>query len=317
MKILFSGLPEQIVSQHLARFLPEHELLYCGRNETLHYIENVDILVTLGSHVNEALMQQGTFRFIQQFGVGLEKIDIPAASRNGIWVARAPGTETGNAESVAELAIMQMLMLSRRYHESLRQFRAKRTGSPPGWLMAGRKACIVGLGGIGRALAIRLKALQMNVTGVHEYPERGIPEGVNKLFSLSNLKEAVRDADYTILCLNYTSERKHFMDKPEIEAMKQGSYLINIARGGILNEHALLEALENQHLAGAGLDVFWEEPVDPKHPVFRQNVIATPHIGGVTDACLEGTTRLVADNIKRFARGEKPLFTVNEPVKNK
>lgn len=314
MKILFCGVSFTDVNRYIQPLLMQDQCFACPGDDVDQYIKEVDILVTLGCPVSEALMKQGTFGFIQQFGVGLEKIDMGAANRHGIWVARAPSTETGNADSVAENAIMLMLMLSRRYPQSRQMFKEGRIGVPIGQALAWKKACIIGLGGLGSALAQRLHDLKMEVTGVHEYPERGTPQGVKKLFGLNDIHQAVSDADYVILCLNYTSRRYHLIDKPEIQAMKQGAFLINVARGGLLNEGALLEALENNQLAGAGLDVFWEEPVDPLHPMFDQNVIATPHIAGATDINIKGTTKIVVENVKRYARGEKPLFVANNPI---
>ena len=103
------------------------------------------------------------------------------------------------------------------------------------------------------------------------------------------------------------------IDQAALAAMKPGAFLINVARGGLVDPDALLAALEQGHLAGAGLDVFWEEPVDPQHPLFRQNVIATPHLAGVTDAFFAGGAQIYVENVRRYARGETPLHTVNAP----
>lgn len=313
MKILFCGLPSDDMIQPIRPLLKEHECLVCSAEDIREHIEGADILVSLASSVDSELIRQGSFGFVQQFGVGLEKVDIEEATNAGVWVSRAPSTETGNAESVAEEAIMLMLMLARRFPESQTALSEGKLGVPAGLALTGKAACIVGLGGIGRALALRLHGLKMNVTGVHEYPERGKPEGVDTLLGLPDLEKGVSDADFVVLCLNYMPDRYHFFDQTQLAAMKEGSFLINIARGGLLNEEALLEALGSGHLAGAGLDVFWEEPVDPHHPLFRQNVIATPHIAGVTDINFEGTARLVVANIQRYARGDKPWYTANAP----
>lgn len=317
MKILFCvpSYPDNDSIYHLQQLLKEHQLLVCTKEEVLENIEDVDVLVPWGYPVNEKLIQKGHFKFIQQPGVGLEKIDIAAATRNGIWVARAPSTKTGNAESVAEHALMLMLMLSRKFPKSQQTLKNKKIGTPTGEALLGKKACIIGLGGIGKVLAKYLSDLKMKVTGVHEYPERGAPPGISNLYALSDIHSAVKEADYAILCLNYMSSRHHLIDRSELQAMKKGAFLINIARGGLLNQEALLQELRKGHLAGAGLDVFWEEPVDTNHPLFRENVIATPHVAGVTDVSLAGNLKLVAENIQRYARGETPLYVVNHPGK--
>jgi phosphoglycerate dehydrogenase-like enzyme len=124
----------------------------------------------------------------------------------------------------------------------------------------------------------------------------------------------LHDADYVIACVNYDHRSHHLFNEAALTAMKPGAYLINIARGGLVDQDALLKALESGHLAGAGLDVFWEEPVDPQHPLFRQNVVATPHIAGITDAFHQGGARALAENIARYVRGEPLRNVVNEPA---
>jgi phosphoglycerate dehydrogenase-like enzyme len=97
--------------------------------------------------------------------------------------------------------------------------------------------------------------------------------------------------------------------------MKPGVYLINVARGGLLDPDALLAALKSGHVAGAGLDVFWEEPVDMSHPIFKENVIATPHTAGVTDISYEGIAKAFAENMRRYAAGETPLYLATAPAR--
>jgi phosphoglycerate dehydrogenase-like enzyme len=116
-----------------------------------------------------------------------------------------------------------------------------------------------------------------------------------------------------MLCINYTPDRFHLFGAKEIAAMKKGAFIINVARGGLLDPDALLAALRSGHIAGAGLDVFWQEPVDMSHPIFAENVIATPHIAGVTEISYEGIARAFAENMKRYAAGEKPLYLANAP----
>ena len=108
--------------------------------------------------------------------------------------------------------------------------------------------------------------------------------------------------------------RFHMIGSREIAAMKPGVFLVNVARGGLLDPDALLSALRSGHVAGAGLDVFSQEPVDMSHPLFSENVIATPHIAGVTDVSYEGIARAFAGNIRRYAAGETPLYLANAPT---
>jgi phosphoglycerate dehydrogenase-like enzyme len=117
-----------------------------------------------------------------------------------------------------------------------------------------------------------------------------------------------------MLCINYTPDRFHMIGSREIAAMKKGVFVINVARGGLLDPDALLAALRTGQVSGAGLDVYWEEPVAMSHPLFAENVIATPHIAGVTDISYEGIARAFAANMRRYAAGETPMYLANAPA---
>jgi phosphoglycerate dehydrogenase-like enzyme len=138
--------------------------------------------------------------------------------------------------------------------------------------------------------------------------------GIEWVFARSALPEAVAEADYVVLCINYDTSPYHLIGQAVLAAVKPGAFLISISRGGLIEPDALLEALRHGRLAGAGLDVFWEEPVDPRHTLFRPNEIATPHIAGVTDASFDGTAVVCAENIARYAWGEAPLYASNAPA---
>jgi len=319
MKILFCGESFPEARKQLATLLPNDEILAFPPDELGPHIAEADVVVPLVTKVDEAFIRKGTFGLIQQYGVGLETGDIEAATRIGVMVARVPSEESGNAASVAEHAILLLLMLSKRWNEIIRTRKPglqTRWGAPTGQAMLGKTVCIVGLGGIGRELARRLAGFQVRITTVDDHPGRTVP-GVDiaRSFPLVGLHEAVAGADYVALCINYTPDRFHLFGTAEIAAMKNGAFIVNVARGGLLDPDALLAALKNGHVAGAGLDVFWDEPVDMTHPIFRENVIATPHVAGVTDVSYEGIARAFVENIKRYAAGEKPLYLANAPAR--
>ena len=318
MRILFcgDGFPE--VRRQLATLLPDDEILAFPPDKLGPHIAGADVVVPTVNRVDEEFIRKGTFGLIQQFGVGLESVDIGAATRNGVMVARIPSEESGNAASVAEHAILFMLMLSRRWNQ-IAATREKSApvvwGSPAGQALLGKTVCIVGLGGVGRELSRRLAGFKVRITTVDDHPGRTVP-GVDiaRSFPLSGLREAVGEADYVALCINYTPDRFHLFGVQEIAATKDGAFIINVARGGLLDPDALLAALKSGHIAGAGLDVFWDEPVDMTHPLFRENVIATPHLAGITDVSYEGIARAFAENMRRYAAGETPLYLANDPT---
>ena len=122
------------------------------------------------------------------------------------------------------------------------------------------------------------------------------------------LKVLLRKSDFVVLCLPVTAESKDLMNSATIACMKSGAFLINLSRGGLVDPDALRNALASGQIAGAGLDVFWEEPPDPDHPIFLYNVLATPHIAGSTDVSMRGIVKVVAENIRRVEKNMKPLY---------
>ncbi|HLJ83097.1 MAG TPA: 2-hydroxyacid dehydrogenase [Candidatus Eremiobacteraceae bacterium] len=315
MRILFCGEGFSESRRRLAPLLTNTELATCRADRVLQSLDGVDVIVPYVSRIDRAIISGGRFGLVQQFGVGLDGVDLEAATSAGVWVARVPSAGTGNAESVAEHALLLMLALSRRLPQTRAALAAGEVGEPAGLALWGKTACIVGLGDIGSALALRLQALGMRLIAVRRRPQAGgAPElGVERVFGPEELHAALALADYVILCVNYDQASRNLIDGAALQAMKRGAFVINVARGGLVDPDALLSALRSGHVAGAGLDVFWEEPPDPRHPLFKENVIATPHIAGVTDASYVGIAQVVADNVKRYARGEAPRFAVNTP----
>ena len=314
MKVLFCDRGYSESRRRLGPLLPGVELAVCDRDQVKSHLRGVDVLVPYGAVVDHQVMAAGAFGLIQQFGVGLETVDVEAATEAGIWVARVPSNQTGNAESVAEHAILLMLALSRRGARLADAIQQRVVGEPAGLALAGKTACIVGLGGVGSELGLRLQAFRMRLVGVRSRPILGNPRGVAmKLYGADRLHEALAQADYTIICATMDAKNRGLMDDAALGAMKQGAYLVNVARGGLVDGAALVDALASGHLAGAGLDVVADEPIDPGDPLFRHNVIITPHVAGVTDASYTGIAKAVAENVQRYARGEPPQHAVNSP----
>ncbi len=317
MRILFchTQFSQELPWKALTPLLPGHEIVSCSRDTIAEHLEGIDILVPMAAPITNSIIEHGTFGLIHEFAVGLDTVDVQAATAAGVWVAHLPGASTGNADSVAELALLHMLLLSRRWKTMQETFEAGKLWEPMGTTMLGKTVCLVGMGDIGAAIAKRLLALGMRLIGVRRRPEQGGPDGIpfQRVGSLDSFHDMLAEADYVVLCLPATSETYHLFDASAFAAMKPGSFLINVGRGQLVDQEALLEALRSTRVTGAGLDVFWEEPVDPHHPLFRENVIATPHIGGITDTSFWMRARTFAANIERYAQGQPLLYTVNQP----
>ncbi|HEV2909669.1 MAG TPA: NAD(P)-dependent oxidoreductase [Candidatus Eremiobacteraceae bacterium] len=313
MKILFCDAGYSEARRRLALELPEHSIDAVAAGDVQKHLDGVDVLVPYMARIDAAVIDAGTFGLVQQFGVGLETVDVEAATRAGVWVARIPSGGTGNAESVAEHALLLMLALARKLPQAAAAMRDGRLGEPPGSALAGKTACIVGIGAAGAALAVRLAALNMRLIAVRKNLTGPLPANVAfaRTFDVQHLADAVREADFLIITARYDASAKHLVDRRIFDAMKPGAYLVNVARGGFVDHEALADALRGGRLAGAGLDVIEGEPVAPTHPLLALNVIATPHVAGVTDLSYEGIAREVADNMRRYARGEAPRNAVN------
>lgn len=240
-------------------------------------------------------------RLIQKIGVGVNTIDLEAARARGIAVANMPGT---NSQAVAELTLGLMLAVLRRVRELDHETRAGR-----GWLLppetfdrmgeiAGRSVGLVGYGEVPRRLAPVLRALRAEVIYTARAPK---PDAVGAWRPLPELLAA---ADLISLHLPLTAETAGLIDAQAIARMKPGVVLVNTARGGLVDEPALLAALRSGRVAGAGLDVLATEPAEAGHAFFTlDNVVITPHIAWLTPQTLERSIGVAIENCARLAQG--------------
>ena len=179
--------------------------------------------------------------------------------------------------------------------------------------LSGKTACIVGLGGIGDLLIERLRGFGMILTGVDDHPEHA-PDGV-RAYGHAELKIAAADADYLILAIPGTKENENMIDRTVLAGMKKGAVLVNVARGTLIDEPALLTAVKSGHLFAAGLDVVKNEPVSEKDPLLTEpRIFVTPHIAGSTDLMLDGTVKYLGEVLTRYRDGLRPESIVNEPM---
>jgi phosphoglycerate dehydrogenase-like enzyme len=315
MKIFFAA-PEHAWAGILGRIkkrLPRYRFDAAGRFH-IESLSGYDVLIPVMSQVTrEHLETADRLKLVQQCGVGLERIDLVAASELGIPVANVPSDVSGNADSVAELGIFLMVGLSRNILSIEESFRNGKMGQPHGRSLMGRTVGIVGLGGIGRALARRLEPFGVTVIGVKRTdPQKAVKElGLSWVGGADDLPELLKRSDYVVMCLPQTEESKGMIDREALSLMKRDAFLINLSRGGVVDRDALEWALREGEIAGAGLDVFWKEPPDMNDPIFNFNVLATPHIAGSTDVTMDGIVRVVAENIRRVEEDEPPLYVKN------
>jgi phosphoglycerate dehydrogenase-like enzyme len=309
MRILFCGDAFPDEPEYLRRRLPveaKDELIVCPEEDICPMLDGVDVVIPRMGRVGRREMETGSFRLVQQWGAGLEGVDRTAAREKGIAVANVPATG-GNAESVAEHALLLMLALLRDLPKAQANVRNGILGAPIGKTLAGRSVCLYGLGAIALPLAKLLRSFGVRLIGVTRDPSISkIEEFVlDECFSVADRDRAFAETDILVLCVRYFEEMRGTIGAHELSRLPGGAYLINIARGGLLDKDALYDALVHGQLAGAGLDVFWREPLPVDDAILTlPNVIATPHIAGVTEQSFNDIADTVAANIERLRRGQ-------------
>jgi phosphoglycerate dehydrogenase-like enzyme len=178
--------------------------------------------------------------------------------------------------------------------------------------VAGSTVAVIGMGGIGREFASRAKALGIKVLAVRENPSKGL-SGADAVYSPEEIDEVLPQADYVLLCPPVTPATTGLMNAARLGKMKPDAYLINVARGPLIDEPALLDALQKRRIAGAALDVFNEEPLPSSSPFWLlDNILITPHTAAVTERLWERHYRLIVDNMKRFLAGEPLMNQVDK-----
>jgi glyoxylate reductase len=306
---LKAGSNEVTVSE-FDRPLTAEELLEKGKG--------ADALLTLltdkiDGEVIEAIGPQ--LKIVSNYAVGFDNIKLEEVSAKGVVVTNTPSEEVNQA--VAEHTWALILSLTRRIVEA---DQATRQGAYKGWepdiflgtSLRGKTLGIIGLGRIGSMVAKGAKGFEMNVLYNKRSPE---PEAEKELgIKFASLDELLKDSDIVSLHVPLTDETRHMINKDSLGQMKDGSYLINTARGPIVDEHALVDALRSGHLKGAGIDVFDNEPNIHPELVGMENVILTPHIASATREARDKMGEMAVTAILDFFAGKKPESIANPEI---
>ncbi len=251
-------------------------------------------------------------KYVARHGSGFNNVDIAYATQKGILVTNTPGV---NAVSIAEYTIGLMIMAARKM---LPAAMAARRGNPVrhdfmGMELQGKVIGIIGVGHIGREVVRRAIAFGMCVLAYHPRPSaRNLTDLDLKLVDLKTL---LKESDVVSIHAPLTPETRGLVGEKELALMKNSSYLINMGRGGIVDETALEKALKSGSIAGAALDVLEEEPVQKDHPLLAvENALVLPHIGSLTYESQRRTAMTAVEDIIRFGQGERPKHLVNPEV---
>jgi phosphoglycerate dehydrogenase-like enzyme len=317
MKIAFLHTGNFFTSELLQKFrttLAHHEVVEWISGQDAPAFD-FDVLLAMGNVGRELLLVQPKLTLIQTASDGYEEVDIDAASELGIWVSYAPADLTGNATSVAEFAVLLLLGAARHLGEALTSIQGGHVRPPTLNLsLSGKTVCIVGLGTIGQQLVERLRPFGVKMVATDEHPENA-PADVTA-YPADQLNTAVAHADFVVICVRASKDNENLINAAQLAAMKRGAILVNIARGMLIDEAALVDAVTHGQISAAGLDVLKNEPPDRKDPLLQlPRVLVTPHIAGLTDLMLDGTVSYISQVIEDFAAGKKPKSILNSPAK--
>jgi D-3-phosphoglycerate dehydrogenase/(S)-sulfolactate dehydrogenase len=270
------------------------------------------LAVRSATKVTARLLEKATrLKVVGRAGVGVDNVDLDAATRQGVVVMNTPG---GSSVTVAELALGMILSLYRHVPAATASVKAGKWEKKrfQGREIAGKTLGVVGIGNIGSVLVSRALAMKMRVVA---YDPFITPEAAAKLgASLVDLETLWREADVVSLHVPLTEQTRNLVGAATLAKMKKGAILVNCARGGIVDERALAEALASGHLGGAALDVFEKEPPAPDHPLFAQDdFVCTPHIGASTEEAQVAVAIALAEQLVAFLRDGVVQNAVNAP----
>lgn len=307
-----------VVAHQIYRFGPAFSRLrsepiidVSSREELLEHLPHATVLAISNLWRTEFLERAPHLQFIQSTSAGMDWFEFPPIARRGIRLASA---QTSNEAAVAEHAIALMLSLTRHLHYA-RDNQAQRLWRTPASKpdcreaeVNGKTLTVVGLGRIGRRVVRVAKALGMRTIGVRRTP-RDEGDGPDEVVSPDRLLEAISRADVVVLTCPLTAETDKLIGIEQLSAMKTSGLLINVARGRVVDQSALISALQSGVIAGAALDCFVEEPLPPSSPLWGySNVLITPHSAGNTQRYEDNVAAILAENIARLEAGASRLL---------
>ncbi|MDH3194690.1 MAG: D-2-hydroxyacid dehydrogenase [Hyphomicrobiales bacterium] len=303
--LIFLLLPEEVRREYQSRLktgFPDLNIeLARTYEEACAQIVDADILYTFGAMVRDDLYGHAkALKWVQALGTGLDNIiDAPSLSAKAI----ISSTRGIHGKPMSEAAFLFMLALSRDFPRALKAQRSHEWDRWPARLLHGKTVGILGVGLIAQDLAPRCKAFGMTVVGISRTP-REMP-GFDRFRHRDQLAEAVGDLDFLILLVPYENATRNIVDAHIFEAMKPSAYLINIARGGVVDEAALMEALQTGQIAGAAIDTFVQEPLPGDHRLWdAPNILITPHNAALNETYIDDALPQFEHNLRHFLAGD-------------
>ena len=282
---------------------------YKNPKEALPHVGDADALALWGFQDVEPLLKAGShIRWVHSLSDGVEKLLTPSMMDRPIILTNSHGVHD---RAVSEHTLALLLSWYRRIPDAVRHQSAHEWIRPHGESLFGKTILIVGFGSIGRAIAQRAKVFETHILAVKKHLSTEM--FADHVYTEEQLMDILPTADIVIAALPSTPDTEKFFGKEQFQAMKSSALFINIARASVVDEVALIEALENKTIAGACIDVFSKEPLPPDHPFWSMdNVIMTPHIASMVPDFWNKLTALLETNFINFSRGEKLMNEINK-----
>ena len=311
--LIILTLPEPVrvrYYDHLRKTFPELTVTLVDHPAKAgEHIASANVLLTFGAQIADyadTLFRKAvSLKWIQALGTGVDNLADQPALGPDVIITNLHGI---HGPAMSEAALLAMLALGRDLPRSVHNQDARRWERWPGRLLNGKTVGIFGVGAIAADLAPKCKALGMRVVGISS-AKRAVAD-FDAVYGRDELTTAVREIDFFVILTPYSAETRSIVGAEVFAAMKPKSYLINLARGGVVDEDALVEALRAGRLAGAALDVFVKEPLPAEHPLWSfTNVIITPHLGGFHDTYVDDALPIIEENMRRFLAGDTARMT--------
>ncbi|MFH1462174.1 MAG: D-2-hydroxyacid dehydrogenase [bacterium] len=318
MKILITKvedvLPFELKEEHLQKIkeiAPDSEIIAAiGSKEIENNLETADVFLTF-PNVSIDLDKAKNLKWIHSFSAGVDGILTPQVASSAVLLSNSSGV---HPVPISEHVLCFLLSFARKFNITFRQQLEKK------WQrietlteLRGKAVLVIGLGNIGREVIRLCKCLGLKTMGVDR--NKNELDSLDEFHSPENLPEILPNADFVVLCLPHTKETHHFLNKEKLERMKKEAILINIGRGGVVNEEELIQALKDGRIAGAGLDVTEKEPLPEESPLWdMEQVIITPHHSGWSEKYMDRAIDIFCQNLKNFLEG-KPLSSLVDKTK--
>jgi D-2-hydroxyacid dehydrogenase (NADP+) len=303
--LILLTLPENVRNQYRDRLkarFPELSIDIADHHSKVGpHIGNADALLTFAPMLSPKVLQEATrLKWVQALGTGVDNLIDQEALRKDVIVTNIHGI---HGPPVSEAALGAMLALARDLPRAVRLQDEKKWFRFSAQLLHNKTVGIFGIGVIAEALAPKCKAFGMRVVGVSSAPRQA--DGFDAKVARDDMLKAVGEFDFFVLLTPLTEKTRDSVNTDVFAAMKPTSFLINLARGGVVDETALIEALKEKRIAGAALDVFTQEPLPADHPFWSmQNVIITTHQGGFCDVYVDFALPVIEKNMEHFLKGD-------------